>query len=251
MEKQKFKGELKHIEPYRLIKKERNDPIDNFFLVLAVVYNDFKGIILFEKLVFDTYEPISSLDDISVHMGEYGGMFTQTRKIFISSLWEFFEFLKTNKDILLTTEFKEILNKTNKNIENKWSNIVSIALNNKSKNTSDFTKYLIQVRNNVSFHYYQSGKELRKAFCSFFYAKEKIEQNKLAYYMIGDNMETTRFFYADASVQEYLRSTTNENAKGFDIKYKTEISAIINDMNWTILRLLKSYLKNRPKIGQI
>lgn len=246
MGKQQFKGELKHIEPYRLIKKDKNDSVANFFLVLAVVYNDLKGIVLFEKLILDIYEqPLPT--DISSHAGEHGGIFTQTRKIFISCLREFFTFLEENKEVLSSTEFKDILNKTNKDIQNRWNNIIDIAFNNESKNTSDFNKYLIQVRNNVTFHYNQSGKELRKAFCNFFYKREKIEHNKLAYYSIGENMETTRFFYADAVVQEYLRSTTNDNVKGFDPKYKTELSAIINDMNLTILRLLKAYLKSRPK----
>ena len=99
----------------------------------------------------------------------------------------------------------------------------------------------------MAFHYNQSGKELKKAFCSYFYKKEKIDHNEFAYYAIGENIETTRFFYADAAVQEYLRSTTNEKTEGFDIKYRKEISIIINDINWTILRLLKAYLKSRPK----
>ncbi len=246
MEKQKFAGELKHIEANRIIKENKNDSIDNFFLVLAVVYNDLKGMVLFEKLVFDTYEPVSMNDEISFHMGEYGGIFTQTRKIFISYLREFFEFLKENEQILSSTEFKGVLSKTNKDITIRWNNLVDIALN-KSKDTSDFTNYLVRVRNNVASHYYQSGKELRKAFCNIFFKKEKVEQNKLAYYAIGENMEKTRFFYADAAVQEYLRSTINDTEKGFEVKYKTELSAIIDNMNWTILRLLKAYLKNRPK----
>lgn len=246
MEKQKFKGELEYKEANRIIKENKNDPMDNFFLVLAVVYNDLKGMILFEKLVFDTYEPVSLTDEVSFHMGEYGGIFTQTRKIFISYLREFFEFLNENEQILSSTEFKEILSKTNKDITIKWNNLVDIALN-KSKDTSDFTNYLVRVRNNVASHYYQSGKELRKAFCNIFFKKEKVEQNKLAYYAIGENMETTRFFYADAAVQEYLRSTINDTEKGFEVKYKNELSAIIDNMNWTILRLLKAYLKTRPK----
>jgi hypothetical protein len=246
MEKQKFQGDLIHKEPYRIIKESKNDPVDNFFLVLAVVYNDLKGMVFFEKLVFDTYEPVSVNDKISFHMGEYGGIFIQTRKIFISYLREFFEFLKENEQILSSTEFNGILSKTNKDITIRWNNLVDIALN-KSKDTSDFTNYLVRVRNNVASHYYQSGKELRKAFCNIFFKKEKVEQNKLAYYAIGENMEKTRFFYADAAVQEYLRSTINDMEKGFEVKYKTELSAIIDNMNWTILRLLKVYLKNLPK----
>lgn len=247
LEKQKFEGELRHIDPHRLISEDKNDKVANFFLVLAVVYNDMKGLAFLEKLVFDTYEQPLPID-ASFHTGTYGGITTQTRKIFISNLQEFFKFLEENKNILETTEFKDVLKRTNKDIENRWNNIVDIALgNNTSKDAFEFTNYLIKIRNNVAFHYYQSGKELRSAFRNYFYKKEKIEQNKLAYYSIGENIETTRFFYADAAVFEYLRSTTNDSAEGFDYKYKAEISEILNNICWTILRLLKAYLKNRPK----
>lgn len=56
-----------------------------------------------------------------------------------------------------------------------------------------------------------------------------------------------RFFYADAAVQEYMGLTKNDKSGEFDIKYRKEISEIIFDMNLTISRLLKVYLKNRPK----
>lgn len=245
--KKKFIGELWHLEPYRIIKENDNDELANFFLVLAVIYNDLKGITLFEKLIIDNYEQVLPTDEPSVHVGNFGGIFVQTRKIFISCLREFFEFLKENKKVLSEAEFKDILSKTNKDIEKRWNHLVDIALNNKSEDNFDFTEYLIKVRNNVASHYYQSGKELRKSFCNYFYRKKKINRNELAYYSAGENMEETRFFYADATVEEYLRSATGDIDGGFDIKYATEIGAIIGDINWTILKLLRAYLRNRPK----
>lgn len=85
------------------------------------------------------------------------------------------------------------------------------------------------------------------SFCSYFYKKEKIGINDLAYYSTGENIGDTRFFYADAAVQEYMGLTKNDKSGGFDIKYKKEITRIMFDMNFTISRLLKAYLKNRPK----
>src|SRR5688572_9986979 len=41
MTKKRFEGELNSIDPARLIKDSHN-PIDNFFLTLAVIYNDLK-----------------------------------------------------------------------------------------------------------------------------------------------------------------------------------------------------------------
>ena len=241
-----FEGELKHIEPYRLIKEDIDDPLARFFLVLAVIYNDLKGLSIFEKLVIDTYRPVE-LEEVSVQVGELGGLFTQIGKLFISNIKEFFDFLKENENILLSSEFKEVLSKiNNKDIENRWKDIIDVAFD-RSPESSDFTKHLILIRNNVAFHYNQSGKELKKSFCNFFYKKEKIGKNDLAYYSIGETIYDTRFFYADGAVQEYLRSAKGDQLDGFDIKYKKEISKLIYNMSFTISRLLKAYLKNRPK----
>ena|SRR3989344_4920076 len=244
-QEKEFDGELQYLESYRIIPEGKDDKIADFFLVLAEVFNDFKGIDFFEKLIINQYR-FPPPQEVSVHQGEYSGLLTQTRKIFIGNLREFLEFLKENKEILQTTEFRDVLDKTNKDIQRRWKNIVDIALERESEDIHNFTKYLKEVRNNVASHYYQP-KGLRIAFCNFFHKKRKIEQNKLAYYYIGETMETTRFFYADAAVQEYLRSTTQQNEIGFDYKYKTEIGAILGDVSLTILRLLKAYLKNRPK----
>ena len=173
MENQEFKGELKYIEPYRLIKEDKDDPFARFFLVLAVIFNDLKGITLFEKLVIDKYRK-EKPEEVSVQVGELGGIFTQIGKLFIGNIREFFDFLKENKKVLLTMEFKEILLKTNKNIQNRWEDITDIAFG-RLPSSSDFTKHLILIRNNVAFHYNQSGKELKKSFCSYFYKKEKMD----------------------------------------------------------------------------
>lgn len=245
MEKQEFKGELRHIEPHRLIKEEVDDIVANFFLVLGVVYNDLNGLILFEKLIIDTYRK-EQPEEVSVQVGNLGGIFTQINKLIVSNIREFFDFLKENEKVLLSIEFKEVLLKTNKDIQNRWEGITDFAFG-RSLNSSEFTKYLILIRNNVAFHYNQSGKELKKSFCNYFYKKEKFGTNNLAGYSIGEKIEDTRFFYADAAVQEYMGLTKNDKPGGFDLKYKKEISGIMFDMNFAISRLLKAYLKNRPK----
>src|SRR3989338_10361352 len=141
MGEKEFKGGLRHIEPSRLIREDTNDLLARFFLVLAVIYNDIKGLTLFEKLVVGTYRKVEP-KEVSVHAGEYGGVLTQISKLFISNIREFFVFLKENENILFTLEFKEVFEKTNKNIQNRWKNITDIALD-RSPESSDFTKHLI------------------------------------------------------------------------------------------------------------
>ncbi len=245
MDKKDFKGESKHIEPYRIIDEKNNDPLDNFFLVLAVVYNDLKGTILFEKLIEDHYRK-PPIEETTAHAGEYAGIFVQTGKIRIANTREFFKFLKQNEKVLLSYKFQGLLSKTSKDVQARWADIINIAFE-RAVGSSEFINYLIRVRDNVGFHYNQSGKDLRKSFCNFFDKKEKIARNTLAYYSTGPNMEETRFYYADAAVGEYLRSTSGDTLKGFDPKYAKEMSKMIYDMNFAIMGLLKVYLKNRPK----
>jgi hypothetical protein len=245
MDKQEFEGEeLKHIEPNRIVKEEADNELDNFFLVLAVIFNDLKGIVLFEKLVTDTYRN-PPLEEVSIHAGNYGGVFAQTYKILVANIQEFLRFLNEKENVISSSEFKSILGKTNKDIQARWKDIVDIAFDKTPKN-SEFSNYLAKIRNNVAFHYYQSDKNLKKAFCNIFNKKEKKGRNDLAYYTVGENMENTRFFYADAAVEEYLRSAISD-AESFDIKYKGNVSKMIMDMNFAISRLLKEYLRNRPK----
>lgn len=246
-DKEDFKGELRYIESQRIIKNEINDPLDTFFLVLAVVFNDLKGTVLFEKLIEDTYRTAPQ-EEVSSHAGEYAGVITQTTKIRVASIQEFFKLLEENRNVLFSQGFQEILNKTNRDIKNRWNDILGIVFN-KTPENSEFVNYLLHIRNNVAFHYNQSGKELKKAFHNFFTKRGKIPRNNLAYYSVGETMEVTRFYYADAAVGEYLRSTTYDEANFFTLKYAKELAKITADMNFAISRLLKVYLKNRPPLN--
>lgn len=107
------------------------------------------------------------------------------------------------------------------------------------------------IRNNSSFHYYHSSTKLKKAFQDFFFKQESSDSNKFAYYSIGESMNTTRFYYADAATMNFMKITSEEGPQNATFtstgKFKDEMKKTIENMNFTILRLLKAYLKNRPK----
>jgi hypothetical protein len=246
MSNKEFEGILKSIPPSRLLKYHENDSTANFFLVLAVIYNDLKGIIFFQELLVDTFrKPVEK--EVSVHSGEYSGLHIQLTRLLIGIVYEFFEFLKENEDILLTPEFNDTLNATNSCVKDAWNDIVKVAFN-KSEGKSGFTHNLELIRHNISFHYNQSGKELKQAFCNIFINREKIGVNDTAYYSIGENTDETRFFYADAATEEYMRTKSDRVGKPESMSgYSYEMLEIIGKMNFTFSRLIKAYLKRRPK----
>ena len=248
--KQKFLGELKHISPARLIKENEKDKLADFFLVLGSIFNDLKGFILFEKLVQENYEKPEP-KDITAHAGEYGGILIQVHKLIASTIHEFFRFLNENKDIVDSKEFKELLSRLSTQYRERWNEIIAVAFN-KIPESNNFTETLVKIRNNVGFHYYQSGKNLRKGFIRKFFSKEKSSDNKNeeAYYATGENMGSTRFYYCDAAVEEFLFITTGNDNSLNKNNYMGQVRAIIDDMNFAIASILKEYIRvqrNNPQ----
>ncbi|PCI19828.1 hypothetical protein COB64_02935 [Candidatus Wolfebacteria bacterium] len=246
MKDKEFTGELREVPPSRLFNKLSNNSIDNFFLVLAVVYNDIKGIIFFQNLLVDTYRTPAKRE-LSLHTGEYSGLHIQLIRLIIGIVHEFFKLLEKNKPIFSTPEFKKTFNSTNSSTENLWNEILELALD-KVKGDGNFINNLAEIRHNISFHYNQDGKQLRKSFLSLFFEREKMIFNELAYYSSGDNMTETRFFYADAVTEEYMRLRSKKK-EYFDSmsSYSSELMELVVKMNTVISDLLKSYLKNLPK----
>src|SRR5574343_423836 len=105
---EEFEGDLKKIDPRRIIDpKKSNNDIDNFFLVLGLVFNDLKGIVLFERMLLEKFRKPEFVE-VSIQCGEYNGFSLQISKVFGGIINEFFKFLSKNKKILLKGEFQQI-----------------------------------------------------------------------------------------------------------------------------------------------
>lgn len=230
-----FNYKLENIAPSFLIDTSKNDSLDNLFLVFGVIFNDLKGLILFSDLVKNTYEkPIPN--EISSHLGEYNGVQIQIFKLSISLISEFLIILDKNKDIFNDIRFKLIEKRLDKDLKNKWENILSIALKNTKKSDS-YLSSLAQVRSNITYHYDHSGTQLRSSFIKRFFNSPRDKSNETAYYSIGQSIETTRFFYCDAIIHEYV----NKNLKIESLDYIKKTNKIMRDMSSVIVILMKNY----------
>jgi len=238
---EEFVGELQKINPQRIINHQEPSHLDNFFLTLALVFNDLKGIVLFERMMIERFRR-PDIGECSVQCGEYGGLLVETSKFFGGVINEFFIFLSKNKDVIDSYTFKGILKSINKEERQLWEEIIDIAFN-KVGGASDFSKILKIIRNHIAFHYFGSHEDLKNGFISFFFKKDKIQHNEFAYYSMGNpmTMENTRFYYIDAAEQEYLNSLS----KDYEL-FKKDVSKIIIKMNFAIAALIKEYIRTRP-----
>ncbi|MEK7066159.1 MAG: hypothetical protein AAB965_01135, partial [Patescibacteria group bacterium] len=175
----------------------------------------------------------------------------QVKKLKASFIHEFFVFLKENHNIVECAEFIEILERLPVGEKAIWCEIVSVALG-RSEKLSDFSDTLSRIRDNIGFHYYQSGKVLKKSFNSRFFGEERVNQkSRTAYYSVGNTLGETRFYFADAAVEEYLflqagkpvskSSLENDLIKKYEIKVRDTIEV----MNRILMLLLKNFLSIR------
>lgn len=245
----KFDGELKWIDPSFLITKKEFNRIESFFLGMGVVFNDLKGLELFQKMLINSYvQPTEN--ELTAHAGNYGGILVQTQKLIAGTINEFFIFLKKNTEIFSTTEFKEITNRLAKPDKELWNSMIA-ASRGQFPNLSDMFKAIAQVRSNVTFHYDHSGKVLRNAYISRFFGNTTNGRNKYAYFSIGDSAETTRFYFADAAVEESLyiaagkKPGDNSSEKEPVKKYYDQIGETVHVVNGVISSMLKIYIQSR------
>jgi HEPN domain-containing protein len=84
----------------------------------------------------------------------------------------------------------------------------------------------------------------------------QVPRNKVAYYSIGESVETTRFYFADLAVQEALYIAAGKVPKTSSIgnslleTYQKNIVDTVLIMSAAISSLLKNYIqsrRNRPR----
>jgi len=236
----KFEGNLRYINPNRIFNPKSNSDFDNFFLVLAYIFNDLKGLnFLYLNFINTVSKPID--EKATPHNGEYSGIALQYKRLLVSLIYEFIKFLEINKIILDSHEFKILIKKTPKPIQNIWDDFFQVIKDQKSSK-NEVVKTLLRIRANITFHYFDAGKPLKAGFINHFYCNNnKTEANSHAYYSDTGIMSTSRFYYADAAASAYYLDMV-QDIKDFD----KIILGLSENINFGILKLLKVYLANRP-----
>lgn len=230
-----FKGTLTGVDPLVILDRNTKNNIDKFFLPLSLIYNDLKGLLLLDKTFREVYsEPNRNF--ANVHLGEFSGVRVQILRLVTGLVSEFFNYLIKNEKFINDPIFKHFEKRINKKIRNKWYKLLEIAFEDKSPK-SDFLRKILTIRGNSIYHY--SSKELPKAYINNFFNPEKNIGNEKAYFSIGESMETSRFYYADAAAERYLKENLqielNEN-------HHTKLLKTVKDMNEVLLSILTYYL---------
>lgn len=230
MSKKEFEGNIIKKSPQSIINIESstNRDLENFFLILGLIFNDLKGLLFFSRIIEENYRK-PELDEVNFHSGEYNGLKLQIDKLIISTVGEFFRFLEKNQSTIGGIRFKLILKKLDSSNRKKWEDLVKI------EQGATILSRIAQVRSNVAFHYDHSMKNLRNGFIKSFFSDDKKQKHyDKACYSFGETMEKSRIFFSDAAEQGYINSI-------LDFKDQLKIREAVSDLNHVLYSLLRSY----------
>ncbi len=239
-----FSGHIRKFDPKKIIKPERKNDFDTFFLILGLAYNDLKSL-LFYLIQYKKYFKDKNITDISCDAGESGGMKNHLERLITSTVYEIFILIKKQSRVIESSEFNGLLSRLNADSKKIWDQLIDVAnKKNLTQTGAVFIRILEDIRNNGSFHYYNSGGQLRNGFANHFFSRQdEGEANKSAFYSRGDRMVDTRYFYCDAAIagfhKNYIAGKTNPE------EYHKAFQKTIESINIGIMNLMKGYLARR------
>jgi hypothetical protein len=215
----------------------QHDEVDAFILALALAFNDLKGIMwMFQQL---TDAPPESRDKPNPYLGQWVGMRLQCSRFAISILNEVLRAISfaANDGVLGSPRFLAVLERLTPSARDAWEELAKLAQT--AKSDDPVCALVVRVRNDLGYHYYQP-KNLLRGYQAHFFGAEKTPLNQSAFASLGDTMEGTRFYFADASAQASQALLDPEEKLLEQVnRYLRETNAVLRAVVMSFLRLQK------------
>jgi len=205
----------------------------DFILALALVHNDFHDVLLAHVLLNEEQEKSGNI--ITPRTGLQNGLKNTAVRIQIGFVRELLNLLTENRSILECASFHTLQKSLSKQGKQSWASLVSVAT--ESSRPDSMAKVLIVIRNKVAFHY--DPKQLSQGFASAFLSKSPYGKPLISR---GSVMRDTRFYFADAAAQQYMRSKATQQPI---IDFFSGQGDLIQNLNQAIFELVTRFINSR------
>ena len=170
--------------------------IDQIVLGLALACNDFRDC---QWVLDQTNKGRPKTARLNGYDGARMGLELWATRVLIGIIHELLEALDANHEILTNhAEVPAVLKTMAPAARTAWVWLLSLA--RASKKADGDRKFLLDVRNNLSYHYDQPVR-LSQGYRTLFVESPKEDRNRLAYISQGETLKGTRFFFIDAAAQ--------------------------------------------------
>jgi hypothetical protein len=185
---------LTKIDPSKLIGPNTNNPVDSFFLALALCFNDLKTLVLVLEWLGQPPNSVPADSD----RGQWAGIFLHVYRYAAGLLHELLKLIKEKEAVLESAQFKRVLSLCSLQCRSNWGELVLLASDKGTK-----ARTLARIRNTAAFHYYDPS-DLVRGFRRHFFENEPSPHNRAAFVSLGTKMDDSRLYFADAAVEQAL-----------------------------------------------
>lgn len=172
----------------------------NAVLAMAVAYNDFKDV-LFAISLLREVEP-ADMQTPTPQLGHFAGLHYHLIRMVAAQLHELADLVRRTKQWL---EHPQFLDRVVKHLpapaREAWIAVLAAAENKPS--ADPLAMLLVRARNKVAFHY--DPEEIGRGYVASFAPGSDREP----YLSRGSSMARTRFYFADAAAEAYMRQVTD------------------------------------------
>jgi len=206
----------------------------NFILALSLFYNDYKDANTGYTLLMD--QRPQGKYEYTPSWGEYNGLKAHFERFHFALMYELFELVEKNKQLIPLPFFQSIFKQLDKRARTAWQSLVDVSM---GKNISkENEKMLLLVRNKLSFHY--DAKEIFRGYKQHFLQNDDV--NRRPFISRGRTMPRSRFYFSDAAAQSYFSSKLD--AQEID-EFFSKAYSLWDDINFAIWQVVERFIEKR------
>jgi hypothetical protein len=195
----------------------------NFVLTLALTFNDLRDLYYANVLVRDC-KPEGAAQK-NRHWGYYSGLSLHVTRLIMSVVHELLNLIEKQHDDVNHAFMRDVVKMLPTDHRGSWKEIVRIGLGQSSTDGNKLGKLLLKIRNNVSFHY--DPKAIHKGFKNHFMTEQ---MDVRCYISRGDSIQSSRFYFADASVDGLLRELAREQAGNLALAFQKLLDTVCDPL---------------------
>jgi|GEM_PF-1540961 len=220
--------------------RDEKDELGCFFLVLAAVFNDIKGMVLFEQYLNAKGRPLPHV--VSEYAGQWRGNHIQIHRWLAGVLFELMIVIRKHRNgLIVGPELAALVASLPRDRRDAWKELVDESLVDGGAKRDRPHDLWQDIRNSASFHYEE--KRLARGYLDHFRdgrAQHQTSANEAAMYSPGNTMKTSRFYYADAALQALLyqrgRDWNHDKVDESIVKKASRVNDVLGPMIYQFIR---------------
>jgi hypothetical protein len=157
-------------------------------------------------------------------------------RIMITCIHELFAVINSHQDVLAHPFFGLVIKQLDPESRRYWESLIAVAQDATPKD--DFGHLLLRIRNKVMSHY--DPKDIYTGYKRHFLHPKRVHDR--AFVSRGNSMNSSRFYFADAAVEGYLKELLGESEfQDLSIKLRD----IVGSLNFALRGVVDRFIQKR------